>query len=180
MSEILTVLALRRMLSYHRLDNWLACHNLAKINDGPTRMHHDGRLSKLDLIIERVQPRRLQNAVAVLTGYSDHRLVIAVLRVARPRVLPVTYTYRDYRRMDTPAFTSSVRTWKSMLSPSADLDDAVRQLDADLTAALDRHAPLRKPTKRPSKHDSRSLSPEAMCNQADETPNGEVCSEEVP
>ena len=71
----------------HRLDNWLACHNLATINDGPTRMHHDGRLNKLDVIIERIQPRRLQNAVTVLVGYSDHRFIKAVLRVARPRVL---------------------------------------------------------------------------------------------
>ena len=36
----------------------LDLHFLVAINDGPTRMHHDGRLNKLDLIIERM-PRRL-------------------------------------------------------------------------------------------------------------------------
>ena len=84
------------------------------------------------------------------------------MHVARPRVLPVTYTYRDYRRIDMPAFRSYVRTSKSMPSPSAGLDDAMRQLDADLTAALDRHAPLRKRTKRSSTHDIPRLSPEAI------------------
>ena len=55
-----------------------------------------------------------------------------------------------------------MRTTKSILSSSADLDDAVRQLDADLTAVLHRHAPLHKRMKRPSKHDIRWLSPEAI------------------
>ena len=109
----------------HRLHNWLICYNLVAINNSPTRMHHNGRLNKLDLIIERVQPRRLQNAVTMI-GYSDHRRINAVLRIARPHVLPVTYTYGDYGQMDILAFRSSVHTSKSMLSPSADLDDAVR------------------------------------------------------
>ena len=146
----------------YRLDNWLTCYNFVAINDGSTRMHHDCRLNKLDLIIEQVQSRRFQDSVTMLIGYSDHRLIKVVLRIARPRVLQVTYTYRDYRRMDMPAFRSSVCTSKSMLSPSADLDDAVRQLDADLTAALGHHAPLRKRTKRSSKHNHHWLSSEAI------------------
>ena len=34
-----------------RLNTWLSCLNLAVVNDGPTRMHGDGSMKKLDLII---------------------------------------------------------------------------------------------------------------------------------
>ena len=48
------------------------------------------------------------------------------------------------------AFRKSLQKFVSMLSPPADLDDAVKQLDDDLSA-LDRHAPLRTRKRRQEK-----------------------------
>ena len=35
-----------------RLDVLLSCYNLVAVNDGPTHLHHNGRLNKLDLMFE--------------------------------------------------------------------------------------------------------------------------------
>ena len=56
---------------------WLFCHSHVAINDGPTRIHYDGKLSKLDLIVKPDNTRRLSRVAMILVNYSDHRLVKA-------------------------------------------------------------------------------------------------------
>ena len=52
----------------YRLNTWLCCLNLVVVNDGPTRMHGDGSMKKLDLIIEPEHSRR--QSVTLTTGWS--------------------------------------------------------------------------------------------------------------
>jgi len=40
-----------------RLSAWLSCYDLITVTDGPTRMHHDGSLSRLDLIAQPSERR---------------------------------------------------------------------------------------------------------------------------
>ena len=95
-------------------------------------------------------------------SYSDHRLVKAELQCARPPVPAVTYSYRDYRWMDMAAVRKSLQKSVSMLSPPVDLDDVVKQLDDDLSAALDRHAYTLRTRKRRQGKNNNWLSSEAV------------------
>ena len=87
-----------------RLLAWLLCYDLITVTDGPTRMHHDGSLSPLDLIAEPSEQSQLSAPATVLVGFSDHRLLKAVLGCTRPPAPSVTYTYHDLKHIDVPAF----------------------------------------------------------------------------
>ena len=130
------------------LDTWLFCHSHVAINDGSSRIHYDDKLSKLDLIVEPDNTRRLSRVATILVGYSDHKLVKAEFQCPRPPVPAVTYSYRNYRRMEMAAFRKSLQKFVSILSPPADLDDAVKQLN------YERHAPLRTRKRRQWKNNS--------------------------
>jgi len=89
-------------------------------------MHHDGSLSRLDLIAE---PSERSRQSALLVGFSDHRLLKAVLSCTRPPAPSVTYTYRDLKCIDVPAFSMYLQQSLSVTSLSEDPDEIVRQLD---------------------------------------------------
>ena len=126
-----------------RLTAWLSCYDLTAVSEGPTHMHFNGSLSRLDVIAEPSNPRRLSTATTVLTGFSDHRLLTSDLDCARPPSPKVTYSYPDLKRLDIVAFRRFLRCSKSVKLPSDDPDEIARQLDNDLTLVLDRFAPLR-------------------------------------
>ena len=130
------------------------------VNDGPTRMHGDGSMRKLDLIIEPEHSRRLSAVNTSPVGYSDHWLVKAQLIRAAPPASRVTYTYRDFKRLDIMAFRNFLRQSVLMTLPSLDPDKAARQLITNITVALDPLAPLRSRSKRQSVCGNQWLSPE--------------------
>ena len=91
-----------------------------------SRMHHDGSLSRLDMIAEPSERSRLSAPATVLVGLSDHRLLKAVLRCTRPPAPSVIYTYCDLKSIDVPAFCAYLRQSPSVTSPSEDPDEIVR------------------------------------------------------
>lgn len=150
------------MTDYLRQTAWLSCYDLVSVNDGPTRMHHDGGLSRLDLIVEPSKPRRLSVPKTVLVGFSDHKLLKAVLSCSRPPAASATYSYRDLKHIDILSFRAHLRQSTSLRSPPEDPDEIVRQLHVDLRSVLDRFAPLRTRTKRQGKVENRWLSDAAV------------------
>jgi hypothetical protein len=141
-----------------RLEAWLSCYDMSVSTGGPTHLNFDGGLSRLDLIAESGHPRKLSDASVVLTGFSDHRLLTAVLDCTRPPAAVVTYSYRDIRRLDVSAFRNLFSASSSVVSPSDDPNLIAQQLDDDLTAVLDRLAPLRTRTRRCGKPETRWMS----------------------
>ena len=66
--------------------------------------------------------------------------------------VPYNYNYRDFRRMDTAAFAAYLRKTDSLTRPSLDVDEAVRQLDVDITFGLEGFAAVRTKTRRLGRH----------------------------
>ena len=113
------------------------------------------------MIIEPEHTRRLSAARTVPVGYTDHRLVTSQLNCTMPPARRLTYSYRDFRRMDIPAFAAFLRNSSSMKTIHSDVDAATRQLDADITSGLNRFAPVRIRTRRQGKTGNNWLSDEA-------------------
>ena len=144
-----------------RLSTWLSCFNLTAVNDEPTHLHTNGSESRLDLIIEPENCRRVISVSVIPVCNSDHRLVKVTLDCASPTAPRTTYNYRDFRRMDTAAFAAYLRKIDSLTRPSLEADEAVRQLDVDITLGLNRFAPVRTKTRRLGRHSNAWLSTEA-------------------
>ena len=151
-----------------RMAAWLSCFNYMVVNDGPTHLHSNGSDSKFDLIIEPEKTRRLSSPTTISVGYFDHRLVRATLDCARPIVPRVSYSYRDFRRMDVSAFAAYLRQTISSTCPLPDVDDMlpdvdnmltmfVSQLETDISTGLDRFAPIWTKRKRPGRLGNRWL-----------------------
>ncbi|HSN23842.1 MAG TPA: reverse transcriptase family protein, partial [Methylomicrobium sp.] len=144
-----------------QLEAWLSCYDMSVSSYGPSHLNYlnfDGGLSRLDLIAESGHPRKLSDASTVLTGFSDHRLLTAALDCTRPPAAAVTYCYRDIRHLDVSTFRNLFRASSSVVSPSDDPNVIAQQLDDDLTAVLDRLAPLRTRTRRCAKPATRWIS----------------------
>ena len=131
------------------------------VNDRQTHLHSNGSESKLDLIIELEKTRRLSSPTTISVGYSDHHFVIAILDCARPIVPRVSYSYRDFRRMDVSAIAAYLQQIISSTCPPPDVDQFVSQLKTDISTGLDRFAPIRTKTKQPGRLGNRRLSTEA-------------------
>ena len=85
-----------------RLSTWLSCFNLAAVNDEPTHRHSNGSESRLDVIIEPENGRRVSSVTVIPVCYSDHRLVKATLDCARPHLVKATL---DCARPSAPRST---------------------------------------------------------------------------
>jgi hypothetical protein len=131
-----------------RLDTLLTCYNLVVTNDGPSHLHYDGSQSKLDLMFERDENRRLSEVTTVVVGFSDHRLVKACRRA--PAAV-VKRTYREYRRFDIDGFRQYLRSLPTWSASAADPDVSAMQLESDLKSAIDKFAPVRTTLKPPDR-----------------------------
>ena len=150
-----------------RLDVLLSCYNLVAVNDGPTHLHHNGLLNKLDLMFECESDRRLSEVKTVIVGFSDHRLLKARLRCHRVQTATATYSYRDYKRMDIVGLRRFLLSRPSWTSPASDPNVVAAQLDVDLQRAIDKFAPVRTRSKRPSQSKSPWLTTECVAAKRD-------------
>ena len=150
-----------------RLDVLLSCYNLVAVNDGPTHLHHNGRLNKLDLMFECESDRRLSEVKTAIVGFSDHRLLKARLRCHRVQTATATYSYRDYKRMDIVGLRRFLLSRPSWTSPASDPNVVAAQLDVDLQTAIDKFAPVRTRSKRPSQSKSPWLTTECVAAKRD-------------
>ena len=132
----------------HRLSALLTCYGLAVVNPEPTHLHSDGGQSKLDLVIKSDDFHHLTYRWTRPVRFSDHSLESVHLKRIKPSPAVGTYMYRDFRRMDTEAFRRNLRKSQSFCSPPMNPDTSASQLNADLSTALDRHAPLKTRTRR--------------------------------
>ena len=99
------------------------------MDSGPSRLH---------LIAESENAKRLSNSSIVGVSSSDDSSVKDQLQFSRPTALVVSFSSRDYNKMETLAFSNSLRCSVSLQSPPAEVDDAVRQFEVDIRTALDR------------------------------------------
>jgi hypothetical protein len=140
------------------LEALLSCYGLTAVNSCPT---HDD-INKLDLIVENERPRLLSQATVTRVCYSDHFIVTVDLVISETPSKSVTYNCRSFNRIDLLAFSESLASSPSTMSPADDVDEFAEQIYADLLAAVDRHASMRMSRRRLPKANNRWLSTEAM------------------
>ena len=134
-----------------RLQTLVSCYDMEIVNKGPTHIHHDGKLRKLDVMFESSTQRRLTHVDTVIVGFTDHRLVKARLQhPSATSAVTTRYSYRNTKNIDIAEFRETLLSSTSWSSPlqSSDPDGIAVQLDADLRAALDKFAPVRTRTRR--------------------------------
>jgi len=144
-----------------RLATLISCYNMCIVNKDPTRLNHDGAMSMLDVIIEPECDRRLQAVKTLQTGFSDHSMVMAQLICSRYKKPLITYSFRNFRKLNVDEFKKFIRNSVSYTTPADDADKQAALLNADLRKAIDQFAPLCTRTRRESKPETRWLSPEA-------------------
>ena len=116
----------------------------------PTRS--DGKSSNLlDLVItDDGSAVDLRDLVVTSMPFSDHSLVSFGVDFVTSNSNTSTFHYRSLSNIDTYRFIDIMRSSKICTSPPCFVNDFAKQLDADVTAALDVVAPLRTRTKRVS------------------------------
>ena len=93
---------------------------------------------------------------------SDHRLVVAEVLASARYNPPVPLKSRPVHRMDLAAFEGAVRSSTLFTDPANTVDGYANQLEREVTAVLDRLAPMRSGRRRPAKPITRWLSDKAL------------------
>jgi exonuclease III len=97
----------------------------------------------LDLIFTRDADSLVSNVVVNDTQLSDHYWILCSLKVARPKSVPKTISYRKLKEIDVPAFRNDIAN-SSLGTPSDNesIDDLAANYSSVFSSLLDKHAPL--------------------------------------
>ena len=120
-------------------------HNLQQFVTGSTRKQ-EGNI--LDLIIARLNGLVTGPIAINEVSFSDHNIVSFSVNVTKSRVKVQSFTYRDIKAIDLNLFANLMRKSSIFVAPPSTVDEFANRLEADVVAALDRVAPLKKRTKR--------------------------------
>lgn len=139
------------------LEDVLFSRQLVQHVDGPT--HDAGNL--LDLVIT-VEQSTLCGSPSILTGISDHNLVLCELSDCRPKPVFQQFKYRSIKVIDPVVFAAALRRTPVYLSPSDDVDAFADQLEQSIRGVLDELAPMKTCKKRRGRRSNRWLSASAI------------------
>ena len=95
----------------------------------------------LDVLITQNSDTGLHSNIRVIPGLSDHSALNCFLRIGKPQRAERTITSRNIAAIDRVAFANDV-AGSITPSVSANVDDAVACYNTELSALLDRHAPV--------------------------------------
>jgi len=118
----------------------------------------------LDLILTRdddVSCRLVSQLAVASVFFSDHHVVTRRLGVPPTPAVPVSYSFRQLRRMDMAAFRRDVLNSRLFESETTDANEYAEFFDSEGQRVLDAHAPLQCHRRQKCQHDTRQLSDEA-------------------
>ena len=102
----------------------------------------------LDLVIARSGLITTSSVKISEVAFSDHNLVTFDVNIAAPPARIQSFSFRDINKIDTKVFMSTIIQSPIWLSPPQPVDEYYCQFKSDVTAALDKLAPLKHRTKR--------------------------------
>ena len=132
-----------------RLLDFLEENGYDQLVTGPTRRGGTSD-NLLDLVISHRDSLAVQVHDIINVPFSDHRLISFTADLPKIMVRTVTYSYRDYRKIDLLRFMNIIGASSLFTSPPTLANDFAKQLDETVTVALDTVAPLQTRTKRTS------------------------------
>jgi len=124
----------------------------------------DTGVNILDLILTRdddVSSRLVSQVAVASVCFFDYHLVTCRLGVPPTPPDPVSYSFRQLRRMDTAAFRWDVLNSRLFQSEMTDANEYAELFDSKVQRVLDAHVPLQCRRRRQGQHDIRQLSDEA-------------------
>ena len=137
--------ALQNLQIDSRLQQLVVDHNFEQFVKTSTRKR-DGNI--LDLVIARSTGIISNPVHSVEVGYSDHNLLLFDTNLSVQKVPVVSYAFRNIRNLNVEHFSALLKHSSIVTSPPVSVDDYACQFKLDVTAALDKLAPLKQKTKR--------------------------------
>lgn len=132
-------------------------HGLVQHVRSPTRENNVLDILAVDSTVS------VANVRVVDAGFSDHRLIVATIRVNVDMTRPATsHAGRDMRRLDLVDFERRLRHSTLFTAPRGTADDFTEQIRSVVTAVLDEVAPIKCYRRRASKPITKWLSNEAV------------------
>ena len=132
--------------------------NMPMCANGSTGVAPDGSAGNLlDLLFHNAEPGVVTNFSGVNTGVTDHLLPAASLKFPPTKVNVSTFRGRNLKKLDYVRLQDELLRCSFTTNPLDDVDSFVDQLSEDVTAVLDRLAPIRTTKKRISKRRSPDL-----------------------
>ena len=111
--------------------------------DAPT--HIKGHT--LDLVLSSPEKGFVRESiVSAGIGGSDHFSVLTTVRVNKPSLPTKSISYRPLKLLNIEEFAAGLRNSTFVTQPANDIDTLIRQYDASVLSALDKHAPVRRKT----------------------------------
>ena len=135
--------------------NSMHSHNALNLVNLPTwfpRGNQPGNPSILDHLWTN-QPSRVNHIDLIEHPISDHRPMLCIVKLNKSivKMTPNNYFIRDMDRFDIEAFNESLFNFPQITSSTPDLDKQFSELQTHISDCINKHAPLRKRTKKEKK-----------------------------
>ena len=146
-----------------RLSDAIDDFNMFACSGGATRITPDGSPGNLlDLIIHNADHDLVTDFKAVDAGIADHMLIMTSIHLSPTKIGVTIFKGRNLKKLDYALLQSELTKCSFVCHPSGDVNSFVDQMNSDVTAVLNRLAPVHITKKRIGKNSASELSSEAI------------------